>query len=56
VKYTNLNLVRQDFEEIEALGRESGILTGAAHFEDYADASFVKDDQAVQPWAWEPAK
>jgi NitT/TauT family transport system substrate-binding protein len=56
VKYTNLNLVRKDFEEIEALGKESGILLGTAHFEDYTDASFVKDDKEVEPWKWEPAK
>ena len=54
VKYTNLALRKPDFEEIEALGREAGILKGTAHFEDYTDASFVKDESAVQPYAWEP--
>lgn len=53
VKYTNLKLVRKDFEEIEALGVESGVLKGTAHFEDYADTSFVKDEAAIQPWDWE---
>ncbi len=28
VKYTHLSLVRKDFEEIEALGKEAGILAG----------------------------
>jgi NitT/TauT family transport system substrate-binding protein len=56
VTYTNLMLRKPDFEEIEQLGREAGILKGTAHFEDYTDASFVTDDTAVQPYAWEPAK
>jgi NitT/TauT family transport system substrate-binding protein len=56
VKYTNLALRKADFEEIEELGREAGILNGTAHFEDYTDASFVTDESAVQPYAWEPAK
>jgi NitT/TauT family transport system substrate-binding protein len=50
VKYTNLNLVRKDLEEIEALGKEGGILKGTAGFEDYADPSFVTDDTQVKPW------
>ena len=54
VKYTNLTLRKPDFEEIEHLGREAGILNGSAHFEDYTDASFVTDETAVQPYAWEP--
>jgi len=54
VKYTNLTLRKPDFEEIEELGREAGILNGTAHFEDYTDASFVTDETAVQPYAWEP--
>lgn len=53
VKYTNLAVRRKDFEEIEALGREAGILRGTAGFEDYADASFVPDDGRVPPYAWE---
>lgn len=54
VKYTNLSLHRKDFQEIEELGKESGILKGTAHFEDYADPSFVPDDSAVKPYAWDP--
>jgi NitT/TauT family transport system substrate-binding protein len=56
VKYTNLMLRKPDFEEIEELGRQSGILQGTAHFEDYTDASFVTDETAVQAYNWEPAK
>ena len=53
VKYTNLALHRPDFEEIESLGVESGILKGTAHFEDYADSSFVSEETAIQPFVWE---
>jgi NitT/TauT family transport system substrate-binding protein len=52
VKYTNLALRKKDFEEIEQLGLESGILHGTAHFEDYADASFVPDDSVIKPHEW----
>jgi NitT/TauT family transport system substrate-binding protein len=53
VKYTNLTVVRKDFEEIEALGREAGTLSGTARFEDYADPSFVPDETAIRPYDWE---
>jgi NitT/TauT family transport system substrate-binding protein len=53
VKYTNLKVVRKDFEEIEALGKEAGVLKGTAHFEDYADPSFVPDEDDVRPYDWE---
>lgn len=53
VKYTNLAVRRKDFEEIELVGRESGTLQGTAHFEDYADPSFVTDESAIQPYLWE---
>jgi NitT/TauT family transport system substrate-binding protein len=53
VKYRNLTLHRADFERIEALGREAGILKGTAHFDDYADPSFVTDESAVRPYDWE---
>jgi NitT/TauT family transport system substrate-binding protein len=53
VKYTNLSLVRKDFGEIEALGKEVGILAGTASFDDYADTSFVQDEETIQPCDWE---
>src|SRR3984885_15252562 len=53
VKYTNLKVVRKDFEEIEALGKEAGVLQGTAHFEDYADPSFVPDEADIRPYDWE---
>jgi NitT/TauT family transport system substrate-binding protein len=53
VKYTNLNVRKPDFLEIEALGRETGLLKGTATFEDYADASFVPPGKAVEPYQYE---
>jgi NitT/TauT family transport system substrate-binding protein len=53
VKYTNLNVRKPDFEEIERLGREAGILEGKAQFGDYADASFVKDSATVEPYVFD---
>lgn len=53
VKYTNLNVRRPDFEEIELLGREAGILEGKAHFEDYCDPSFVPEDATVDGFRFE---
>jgi NitT/TauT family transport system substrate-binding protein len=53
VKYTNLKPLQKDFEEIQKLGVEAGILKGTAKFEDYVDSSFVNDDNAIQPYDWE---
>lgn len=53
VKYTNLSVRKPDYEEIEELGRISGILAGTAHFEDYCDPSFVPDESAVPAYPWE---
>ncbi len=56
VKYTDLVPLRQNFEEIEALGKEAGILTGKAHFEDYTDTSFAAEASKLAPHAWEGEK
>jgi NitT/TauT family transport system substrate-binding protein len=53
VKYTNLRVRRKDFEEIEALGAEAGILEGTAHFEDYTDSSFVPDESQITPYEFQ---
>ena len=53
VKYTNLKVRRPDFEEIELLAREAGILQGTAHFEDYCDPSFVPETATVIAPAFE---
>src|SRR5262249_44863524 len=56
VKYTDLVLHRKDFEEIEALGLQLGVLQGTAHFEDYCDPSFCTHEDNLQPYTWETNK
>jgi NitT/TauT family transport system substrate-binding protein len=52
VTYSNLLLSRKDFEQIEALAREAGILEGSAKFDDYADPSFSAKTQNAKPYDW----
>ena len=47
VKYSQLKPARANFEEIEQLAKEAGILQGTAHFDDYVDDSFAPADDAV---------
>ena len=56
VKYTQLQPLQADFEEIEQLGRESGVLQGTAHFADYIDPSFAEAAEKLQPYQWEERK
>jgi hypothetical protein len=44
---------KPDFLEIEALGRETGLLKGNVTFEDYADPSFVPLGKSVEPYHYE---
>lgn len=53
VRYTSLRVLRKDFEEIEGLAVEAGILKGNTHFEDYTDDSFSTNAQSLTPHAWE---
>jgi NitT/TauT family transport system substrate-binding protein len=53
VKYTNLNVRRLDFEEIEKYAKKAGIFKGLVGFKDYADPSFVAEDRQLEPYAWE---
>jgi NitT/TauT family transport system substrate-binding protein len=53
VKYSNLALRKNDFLEIEALAKETGVLKGNVTFEDYADTSFVPADNSIEPYAWD---
>jgi NitT/TauT family transport system substrate-binding protein len=53
VKYTNLIVLRDDFEEIEELGVASGILQGTAHFDDYCDPSFCEHGSKLPPHPYE---
>ncbi len=50
VKYTNLNLQRPNFEEIQELAIIAGVMNGTVSFDDYCDPSFVTDDSKVLPW------
>jgi NitT/TauT family transport system substrate-binding protein len=56
VKYTELEPLKPDFLEIEQLGKESGVLKGTAHFEDYADPSFAKEAGTLPAYAWKEKK
>jgi NitT/TauT family transport system substrate-binding protein len=53
VKYTHLIPLRKDFEEIESLAVEAGIMQGTVKFEDYVDDSFIRDESTVAPYKWE---
>ena len=52
VKYSRLKPMRANFEEIEVLAKEAGILQGTAHFEDYIDDTFAPADDVVQAHAY----
>ncbi len=56
VKYTDLALLKKDFEEIQKYGIESGILKGTHNFEDYTDDSFCRNDALLTPYEWEGTK
>jgi NitT/TauT family transport system substrate-binding protein len=56
VTYTRLAPLRRDFEEIEQLAKEAGILKGTAHFDDYVDDSFVPEASAKPAPAFEVKK
>lgn len=48
VTYSRLKPLRADFEEIEQLAKEAGIIDGTVRFEDYADDSFAPEPADVQ--------
>jgi NitT/TauT family transport system substrate-binding protein len=54
VRYTNLDVTRKDFEEIERLAVAAGIIQGKVHFDDYADPSFAPE--GVGAYEWEASK
>ncbi len=53
VKYTNLNVRRKDFEEIQQIGLESGILHKKLDFLEYADPSFVPPTATIDGFKFE---
>ncbi len=48
VTYSRLKPLRADFEEIEQLAKEAGIINGTVRFEDYADDSFAPEPADVR--------
>jgi len=56
VIYSKLKPLRANFEEIEQLAKEAGILQGTAHFDEYVDTSFAPEDDTVQPHAYATAQ
>jgi NitT/TauT family transport system substrate-binding protein len=56
VTYANLALARKDFEYIEQLALEAGVLNGSVTFDDYAETSFSEKTHAAQPYEWEAPK
>ena len=56
VTYANLSLAKKDFEQIEALAKEAGILNGAIGFDDYADPTFSIKAQGAKAYDWEEPK
>lgn len=56
VKYINLEPLRPEFEEIQRLGVEGGILNGTLKFEDYVDDQFAVKAAHVTPYEWEMPK
>jgi len=58
VTYANLALARKDFELIEGLALEAGILKMPLRFEDYADTSFSDKAQGkgIRAYNWEEKK
>ncbi len=56
VSYSRLKPLRADFEEIEKLGIEAGILQGTAHFEDYVDDTFAPEPASVKAQVFEVKK
>lgn len=56
VNYSRLLLARRDFEEIEALAREAGIIDNSVSFDDYADPSFSEKTTGAKQPDWEGPK
>lgn len=56
VTYSRLTPLRADFEEIQRLAKEAGILGGTAKFEDYVDDSFAAEANSQPPVSFEVRK
>ena len=56
VTYSRLKPLRADFEEIERLATEAGIIKGTVHFEDYVDDTFAPEPDTVKAPIFEVKK
>ncbi len=56
VTYTDLALARKDFEQIEQLAVQAGVLKSPIAFEEYADPRFSEKAQGSVPYRWEGPK
>lgn len=56
VRYDDLTLSKSDFEEIEKLALEVGMLKKPLAFEEYTDTRFSEQARGIQPYTWRPAK
>jgi NitT/TauT family transport system substrate-binding protein len=52
VTYSSLALSKKDFEQIEQLAREAGIIGASMKFEDYADTQFSDKTQGAKAYEW----
>ncbi len=56
VTYSRLKPLRADFEEIQKLAVEAGIMKGSVKFEDYVDDTFAPEPATVKAQAFEVKK
>ncbi|HJX30127.1 MAG TPA: ABC transporter substrate-binding protein [Thermoanaerobaculia bacterium] len=52
VKYSNLRLARNEFEEIVRMAVDAKVLTRRLEFEEYADPRFSEKTSGAQAYAW----
>jgi NitT/TauT family transport system substrate-binding protein len=52
VKYDNLRLARNDFQQIADLALKAGVLTRPMPFEEYADPRFSEKTAGATEYAW----
>ncbi len=56
VTYSDLMVARKDFEEIEQLAFDAGMIKRHLAFEEYADPRFSEQTKDAKPYNWEPPK
>jgi NitT/TauT family transport system substrate-binding protein len=52
VTYSDLRLARKDFEIVEGLAREAGIIDSSLSFEQYADPTFTARSEGARGYDW----